>query len=125
MSADLRTLPQRLADAAPYLGVFVAGQGIAWWGTEFGPTIVVAVVAFGLATVGVERSAHYRGQRDRYRRSLVALVTKVEMDQVPAYFAHLVPADVLAEAFPKPTPVPPRSVSEGCGSNHREADNDR
>lgn len=39
-----------------------------------------------------------RAERDAYFRSLVALVGKVSMDQVPAYYERLVPTDVLSAA---------------------------
>lgn len=121
MSAYRRTWPQRLADIAPYFGLIVIALVDP---TSSSPaSVLAAIVAVTLIVIGVERASHYRGQRDRYRRSLVALVRKVEMDQVPAYFSHLVPADVLAEAFPKPTPAP-RSVSEGCSDNRREVGDD-
>lgn len=117
LAAYRRTWPQRLADAAPYFGVLVLVVANEEWLSSWWLIIPAGVVGIFLVALGVERSAHYRGQRDRYRRSLVALVTKVEIDQTRDYFAHLVPADVLAEAFPTPSPSP---APEGH-SNHREA----
>ncbi|WP_433364255.1 hypothetical protein [Streptosporangium sp. CA-115845] len=44
-----------------------------------------------------------RAERERHRAALVALVRKVNEDQAPAYYEHLVPADVIAEALDTPT----------------------
>lgn len=105
MSADSRTWSQKLADGAPYVGLLIAVSGPAWiYGiTPTPPWMVMFAVSATLTAIGVERTAHYRGQRDRHRRALVALVRRCDMDQQRSYFEDLVPADVLDEALPSVT----------------------
>lgn len=101
--ADLypRTWPERLADIAPFFGLLAAINGYHWLPEHDSLWVlsIALLVSVVLTATGVERGARYQRQRDTYRRSLVALLAKVGEDQAPAYYADLVPADVLTEAF--------------------------
>ncbi|MEV8639331.1 hypothetical protein AB0395_47530 [Streptosporangium sp. NPDC051023] len=100
-----RTWPQRLADAAPYFGaLLVTGAAAADSDRSEWLWAVIAVVALFLAALGVERTAHYRGQRDKMRCTLVQVVQECSdrhgAGERADYWEGRIPDGVLAEAFP-------------------------
>lgn len=117
-TAYSRTWPQRLADAAPYFGVLLVTGAAAMDSNRSGwGWAVIAVAAVILAALGVERTAHYRGQRDKNRRLLVKVIRQCGVrhcsQERADYWEGLVPPDVLAEALP-PLPDSVRTIRPIC-----------